>query len=215
MLRALEDDRVSLLPSGIYRRSLIRTVAREVGLDPEAELLAFLKEHPDDLPMPGEQPAPVPVSPVSGWRKFLAVLGAVIPLLAGVAYFSWAGPAPRPEGPPAVTRQGLLASTAVLPVGGFGDFAGSPTRPVVMVLSISERCQLRISVDGEPFMARVVDAGEQIHLEFGEYVEFSGNDAGAVQFSINGQSGRLLGRAGERLSARIDRDDYTSFLASR
>src|SRR5690606_23895750 len=152
-----------------------------------------------DLPMPGEQPVPVQVSPANGWRKLLAVLGAVIPLLAGVAYFSWAGPAPRPEGPPAVTQQGLLASTAVLPVGGFEDFTGPLTRPVVMVLTGTDRCQLRISVDGEPFMARVVDAGERIHLEVREYVEFSGNDAGAVQFSINGQAGRLLGQSGERL----------------
>lgn len=206
---------MSLLPSGIYRRSLIRTVAREVGLDPETELRAFLKEHPDDLPMPGEQPAPVPVPRASGWRKLFAVLGAVIPLLAGVAYFSWAGPAPRPEGPPAITRQGLLASTAVLPVGGFDDVAAPLTRPVVMVVTVTDRCRLRISVDGEPFMARVVDAGEQIHLEVRASVELSGDDAGAVQFSINGQAGRLLGRAGDRLSVRIDRDDYTSFLASR
>lgn len=215
VLRALEDDRVSLLPSGIYRRALIRTVAREVGLDPEAELRAFLKEHPDDMPMPGEQPVPVPVPRSSGWRKFLAVLGAVVPLLAGVGYFSWAGPAPRPEGPPAIARQKMLVSTAVVPVGGFGDLAGPLVRPVVMVLSVSARCELRIDVDGQRFMARVVEPGEQVHVEVGEYVELSGSDAGAVQLSINGQAGRRLGLSGEPLSARIDRDDYATFLASR
>lgn len=215
VLRALEDGRISLLPSGIYRRALIRTVAREVGLDPEAELRAFLKEHPDDMPMPGEQPVPVPVPRSSGWRKLLAVLGAVVPLLAGVAYFSWAGPAPRPEGPPAIARQKMLVSTAVVPVGGFGDLTAPLTRPVVMVLSVSARCQLRINVDGQPFMARVVEPGEQVHVEVGESVELSGSDAGAVQLSINGQAGRRLGLSGEPLSARIDRDDYATFLVSR
>lgn len=215
VLRALEDGRISLLPSGIYRRALIRTVAREVGLDPEAELRAFLKEHPDDMPMPGEQPVPVPVPRSSGWRKLLAVLGAVVPLLAGVGYFSWAGPAPRPEGPPAIARQKMLVSTAVVPVGGFGDLTAPLTRPVVMVLSVSARCQLRINVDGQPFMARVVEPGEQVHVEVGESVELSGSDAGAVQLSINGQAGRRLGLSGEPLSARIDRDDYATFLVSR
>lgn len=206
---------MSLLPSGIYRRALIRTVAREVGLDPEAELLAFLQEHPDDMPMPGEQPVPVPDVRPTGLRKFLAILGAVIPLLAGVGYFSWAGTTPRPDGPPAITRQALLASTAVVPVGGFGDAAGELTRPVVMLLTVSARSELRIAVDGHPFLARIVEAGEQLHVDVGNYVELTGSNAGAVQFSINGQAGRKLGVAGEPLSARITRDDYASFLLAR
>ena len=142
-------------------------------------------------------------------------IGAVVPLLAGVGYFSWAGPAPRPEGPPAVARKALLVSTAVVPVGGFGDLAGPLVRPVVMTLTVSARSQLRIDVDGERFLARVVEPGEQLQVEVREYVELSGSDAGAVQLSINGQAGRMLGFSGEPLSARIDRDDYAAFLASR
>jgi hypothetical protein len=33
-----------------------------------------------------------------------------------------------------------------------------------------------------------------------------------VQFSINGQAGRLLGGPGDVLSTRIGRDDYQDFL---
>ena len=36
--------------------------------------------------------------------------------------------------------------------------------------------------------------------------------AGAVQLSINGQAGRILGEPGDVLSARIGRDDYQDFL---
>ncbi len=216
MLRALEDDRVSLLPSGIYRRALVRAVAREVGLDPEAELQAFLKEHPDDLPMPGEALAPPVVQPpTNGLRRLLAILGAIVPLLAGVAYFSWAEPAPRPDGPPAVTRKALLASTAVVPVGGFGLLSDATTRPVSVRLTFSSRCSLRVVVDGHPFLARVVEAGEDLQVEVRESIELSGSDAGAVTLSVEGRPARRLGLPGQPLSTRIGRDDSGTFLASR
>jgi hypothetical protein len=46
-------------------------------------------------------------------------------------------------------------------------------------------------------------------------VELYGDNAGVVQFSINGRAGRLLGGPGEVLSARLGRDDYPLFLAAR
>ena len=56
VIRALEEERVSALPPGIYRRALVRAFAEEVGLDPEATLKAYLLESPDDLPAPGHEP---------------------------------------------------------------------------------------------------------------------------------------------------------------
>ena len=89
VIRALEEERVSALPPGIYRRALVRAFAEEVGLDPEATLKAYLLESPDDLPAPGQVAQVVePVAARGGsWRRLLAMLGAVVPLVAGVAYF--------------------------------------------------------------------------------------------------------------------------------
>jgi hypothetical protein len=47
LLEALERDDVSHWPSGIFRRSYIRTYAAIVGLDPDAVLREFLDVHPD------------------------------------------------------------------------------------------------------------------------------------------------------------------------
>ena len=52
-LDALERNQIDRLPPGIFRRSVVRAYAREIGLDPEATLLAFLERHPDNLPPPG------------------------------------------------------------------------------------------------------------------------------------------------------------------
>lgn len=47
-IEALEGDRLSALPEGIYRRGIIRAAASEVGLDPEQIVRAFSNAHPDD-----------------------------------------------------------------------------------------------------------------------------------------------------------------------
>jgi hypothetical protein len=102
----------------------------------------------------------------------------------------------------------------VVPVGGFGDTPATETRrvPVVVTLTISSRCHLRVVADGTEILSRNVEQGETLPLELGDELLLFGDNASAVQFSINGQAGRLLGSAGDALSVRIGRDDYQDFL---
>src|SRR6185436_793561 len=51
-IEMLEKDRLSDLPDGIYRRSIIKAVAREVGLNPDQLLGEFATLHPEVLPPP-------------------------------------------------------------------------------------------------------------------------------------------------------------------
>jgi hypothetical protein len=84
--------------------------------------------------------------------------------------------------------------------------------PVVVTLTISSRCELRVVADGNEILGRVMEPGETVPIELGGEILLLGDDAAAVQFSINGQAGRLLGEPGDVLSARIGRDDYQEFL---
>lgn len=91
-LDALERGKVGFLPGGIYRRAIVRSYAREVGLDPEEMLREFLVEHPDDLPPPPGAPAPKTVEPtaatptaggVKAWRGFSYRAGSwALPLVS-------------------------------------------------------------------------------------------------------------------------------------
>ncbi|MCC7125128.1 MAG: DUF4115 domain-containing protein [Acidobacteria bacterium] len=215
VVMALENGRHGDLPSGIYRRSIVRAVAHEVGLNPEATLRAFLEEVPDDLPAPGQVSVTVAATPARRpmLKRVLAVFGATIPLLAGVAYFGQVGtwrhqdtPAPHREARPSLPADAAAA-------GGLETVVTHTGGPVVMSISVSDRCELRIFADGVIVVGRVLEAGESLRVPFSDAVELSGDNAGVVQFSINGQSGRMLGDAGEPLSARITRDDYPSFLS--
>jgi hypothetical protein len=78
-----------------------------------------------------------------------------------------------------------------------------------MFITVSSRCDLRVFADGHEVVARTLEAGEWLQVAFADAVEMSGDDAGAVQFSINGQAGRMLARPVSR-SARASRATTTT-----
>ncbi len=102
----------------------------------------------------------------------------------------------------------------VIPVGGFSETPIAAVRPVpvVVTLTISSRCQLRVIADGNEILGRTMEQGETLPIELGSELLLLGDNAAAVQFSINGQAGRQLGEPGDVLSTRIGRDDYQDFL---
>ncbi len=215
-IELLERDSVSGLPGGIYRRSIIRSVAREVGLNPEQLLTEFTTLHPDDLPaMPSCELAEPKA--VTSFNKVLTVVSAVLPMAAGLLYFAL--PMMRDmvsdeTTPVAQERRVDPLHSEIIPIGGFKDTSLPSTRPVpvVVTFTISSRCQLRVVADGNEVVGRMVEAGETLPIELGEELLLQGDNASAVQFSINGQAGRQLGEPGDVLSARIGRDDYQDFL---
>ena len=211
VVEALETNRISVLPAGIYRRAIVRAVATEVGLDPEKLLADYVIAFPNELSQPEpshivESPAPAARS----WPRALAALGLVIPVIGGLGYFLWPQRAVTPTLPLLPSRPLATRSAEVIPAGGFGDLE---PRPLTVTLTISSRCHLRVLADGRELFQRMVEAGERVPIELGDEIVLSGDNATAVQFSINGRAGRQLGQPGDALSVRIGRDDYESFLA--
>jgi cytoskeletal protein RodZ len=69
LLEALERDDVSRWPSGIFRRSFIRSYAQAIGLDGDEIVREFAERFPDPsnppvLSEPAPPPAPSPVSSI-------------------------------------------------------------------------------------------------------------------------------------------------------
>jgi cytoskeletal protein RodZ len=218
VIEDLERGKAASLPPGVYRRSLVRAVAREVGLDPEPTLRMFLDEFPDDLPPPGCAVLAEPVNPAprAALARLLAVLGAAVPLAAGVWYFSTVHESQaRDVVRPAPSQPAESPTPEVLPIGGFFEPPPPSIRPVTMLITVSARCHLIVLADGRLVANRGFVPGESLQVAFSDTVELTGDNAGVVQYSLNGRGGRLLGAAGDPLSARISRDDYTSYLSGR
>ena len=214
VIEQLEGDRIAELPEGIYRRSIVRAVAREVGLDADQILAEFAARHPDNLAAPSSV-AIVDPKPTSSFQRALAFVSAILPLAAGVLYFAL--PQDRPHVavmPPSTSEQRAAepVRAEIMPVAGLIETPLTRPRPVVVTLTISARCQLRVVADGSEILGRVMEPGETVPIELGDELILLGDNATAVQFSINGQAGRLLGAPGDVLSARIGRDDYQDFL---
>ncbi|HYB94775.1 MAG TPA: RodZ domain-containing protein [Vicinamibacterales bacterium] len=213
----LEKGCLKDLPEGIYRRAIIRAVAREVGLNPEQLLAEFAAKYPDALPAPAP-PIVTEIKTGSSPNRLVTFMSAALPLIAGLAYFGV--PIARatiaePAAKPVQARRIAPLRAEVLPVGGFSEPPVSPASrpvPVVVTLTISSRCQLRVVADGTQIIGRTMEQGETVPIELGDELVLLGDNASAVQFSINGQAGRLLGEPGDALSTRIGRDDYQDFL---
>jgi cytoskeleton protein RodZ len=217
-IELLERDCLSGLPEGIYRRSIVKAVAREVGLNPEQLLSEFSTLHPDDLPTPQSPLLMVEPKASASFNKAIAFVSAALPMFAGVAYFvvpmMTRATVATPKPASAYERRVESARAEVVPVGGFSEAPAANSRPVpvVVTLTISSRCQLRVVADGNEILGRTMEQGETLPIELGEELLLLGDNASAVQFSINGQAGRLLGEPGDVLSTRIGRDDYQDFL---
>jgi hypothetical protein len=219
VIELLETDRIAELPGGIYRRSIVKSVAREVGCNADHLLAEFAQRHPDALPAASAATI-VDQKPTSSFQRVLALASAVLPIAAGVLYFAvpWQEPHRAAVIPPSAIeleqRRVEPVRAEILPIGGFADAPALASRPVpvVVTLTISSRTDLRVLADGNEILGRVMEPGETVPIELGREIFLFGDNAAAVQFSINGQAGRLLGEPGDMLSARIGRDDYQDFL---
>lgn len=223
VLDGLECGDLKRLPTGIFRRALVRAYAREVHLDPEATLAEFLEWCPDDLPTLvsspcGRQLLAGDVAP-SGTARILhlvvKVTGAAVPVAAGILYFVLTAGAPVPAQPlleAAPIHAVDVWRPEIVPAGGFVEPPPPAPRALALVVSVTSPCELRVEVDGREMVARRFRAGEQFQIDARDEVILTGSDAGAVQFSVNGQAGRMLGEPGEPLGVRIARDDYDTFL---
>jgi len=110
------------------------------------------------------------------------------------------------------TTSGLTGDAHSYGVSAIVSGTTTANTPVVVTLTISSRCQLRVVADGNEIIGRTMEQGETLPIELGDELLLLGDNAAAVQFSINGQAGRQLGEPGDVLSARIGRDDYQDFL---
>ncbi len=224
-LEALESDRVNELPGGIYRRAVVRHYAREVGLDPEATLGAFLARHPDDLPAlppPSRKPSsydpPPPAPPPArarsrGIAALLSVIGALIPIAAGAFYLtiSLRGEDVPRDVADVTPRASDVWRPDLVPAAGFTE-APPRSSPVAVMITVSSPCGLQVMADGREVVSRTMAPGEQLQLALNEELVLSGDDAGAVHISMNGRALRSLGAAGAALDVRIGRDDYGSWI---
>ena len=193
-LQALEQDRVDVLPGGLFPRAFVRQYARHLGLDPEKLAAEFQylqgESLPEKKPIVRERWTPPPGA------LFLAALGIVAVVL--VAYRRTpAEPAPLAGRAAVPGAPAVLPSDRVYPAPTPIPAAAAPPGGLVLTLTAQQNCWVEVRADGKTVFNRVLAEGETEKLEaLGELVLSVGN-AGGLVIRLNDRPGRPLGKSGE------------------
>jgi cytoskeletal protein RodZ len=212
-LQALEQDRINVLPGGLFPRAFVRQYARYVGLDAEKLVAEYLYLH-DELPAPENRPPTarprLRVSP--GTLFFGAVAVAAIVLSARRA----AEPAKSARvATPAPT---LAAQPAVLPGDRVYPAPGTATPPpvtqgITLTLTAQQNCWVEARADGQTVISRVLSEGESETLEAEGEIVLSVGNAGGLAISVNDRPAVPLGKSGEvKKNIVITRKNLPTFV---
>lgn len=240
-LEALERDDISRLPGGIFTRAFVRSYAAEIGLDPEQTVREFLDQFPDETTTMGGSP-PVETTEEDAFesqrrlaRALLWLVGLSLPAVLAIVYFSVRG-GETASNVPQVPAPGKGAAEIAAPPTLMREqaepeaetYTSSPpgaaeVTPVVTTAAAAKdsmmveirpvaTCWVSVTVDGQRAFSRLMQAGELETRRVRDEVILSVGDAGAFGFAINNRAGRSLGRQGEVVTVRINRDNYGTFL---
>jgi cytoskeleton protein RodZ len=162
-----------------------------------------------------------------------------LPLIGLVLYFTLRTPRSAPEPAPAVTAESAGApvppvSEPVAPAATTpGAVPGAPINPppvarpparsvdanaaataqtIRLELHPTGDCWIKLTVDGQPVMSRLMHAGETDVRDVRDSAVIDVGNAGAFEYSINGRPGKALGAEGEVRTARITKETLAQYI---
>ena len=213
-LQALEEDRLDVLPGGLFPRAFVRQYALFLGLDPEKLVTDFVAAH-------GEPPAPerklVPPRerrpPLSLGRLFLAAVAVVAVVLTfrhGREERARLQPTPTtiPVAPAVLATDRVYPSPLEAPAA-----AAETADGLVLTMTAQQDCWVEVRADGATVINRVLAEGESQRLEARGEIVLSVGNAGGLSIRVNDRPALPLGRAGEvRKNIVITRQNLPSLV---
>jgi len=215
-LQALEDDRIDVLPGGLFPKAFVRQYAGFLGLDPDRAAADFVLAQGE--PQPELHPRPP-----AGWRLPISpgalFLVAIAATAVALAFRRPAGEAerraqaratPTPAAAPAV----LPGDRVYPPPAAEPAAAASPSSEgLVLTLTAQQSCWVQVRADGETVLNRVLAEGESQTLEARGEIVLSVGNAGGLRVRVNDRPTVPLGRSGEvRKNIVITRQNLPSLV---
>jgi cytoskeletal protein RodZ len=226
-LRALEEDRVDVLPGGLFPRAFVKQYAQFLGLDAEKLAADFTHSHAD---APVERRPVVPVDsrrPLVTPRQVLLVVALVVVVLALRRTGSEPDKRARtpPPASPVAAASAVLPTDRVYPSPTALPAAATPRDGLVLSLTAQQECWVEVRADGAIVINRVLAEGETQTLEARGEIVLSVGNAGGLRVRVNDRPALPLGRSGEvrknivitrqNLPSLVDKDRAASTDGSR
>jgi len=198
-LQAIEQDRVDILPGGIFPRAFVRQYAKYLGLDAERLVAEFVYAHGGETAPRKDTRASVRVD--QGPPRGLILVAVALGLLGLVGWkVRGLGKSPQPPASPSVAAPAAtFAYDRVYPPPS-GAAGGAPhTAAGTMVLTVLARRSswVEAKVDGTTVLNRVLKGGESQRLEAHQEVLLSVGNAGGIAVTLNDRALAPLGGDGE------------------
>jgi cytoskeleton protein RodZ len=168
---------------------------------------------------------------VAGWAVYF---GAWRTLASYAAAFLTAQrtPASTPPQPPPIAPAAAPDRSAAESRAPIGDVAAASPEPIPLPvapqpstggaedrltvrLSVSRPCWVSAMVDGRKAIERLLQTGENQTINVRREIVLTAADAGAVALTLNGESAKPLGQAGEVVTARLSLANFRDFLTTR
>jgi cytoskeletal protein RodZ len=214
-LQALENDRVDVLPGGIFPRAFVRQYANYLGLDPDRMVAEFVYAY-GDAAAAAAAAAPAPSRRPGSARGVAIVLLLLAAIAAAVAWFLAKRRADEQASEP-VAVASVPSSTfppdPLLPPPTTLSSVAVSTQGLMLALQSRQNCWVAVQADGVKVMDRVMNEGETQSFTARNEIVLSVGNAGGISFSVNGQPGIALGREGEvRRNIVITRQSLPSLV---
>jgi cytoskeletal protein RodZ len=97
------------------------------------------------------------------------------------------------------------AATGVRPAAASGD-------QLTVVLTVKRPCWVSATVDGQRSIQRLLQPGEQQTVTVRREMVLTAGDAAAIAVQFNGADARVLGKAGQVVTARFNLTNYKEYL---
>jgi cytoskeletal protein RodZ len=223
VLSALERSDSSALPPAVFVRGFLRTYAREVGLDPEPTVDAYMGTMPPDAPASiatasarrGSAVAASDLADGGSRTSVTAALTLAALALAIAAYVSmdWnaEGPASGPAPADRIVAAAGDGNSARAPLVGTAGAGLSPPR-LTLDLHPDGPCWVEVRVDGELRVYRLMQAGERAQVTVNSAVLLRVGDPTAFSYSVNGHPGRPLGITSRPVTVRLNLDNLHEYV---
>lgn len=224
-LRALEEDRLDMLPEQFFTRGIIRTYAKYLGLDEQSTLNTYLEglqtretqetSNGDKKPKVSESPESLPKE--KKISLLFAFMVLVILALIIVMYFVFR----KDESPPPDTSkmESTIQNTEEKPITTPPITQEEPEieqEELNIEITVQQETWLEIFADQEMVDSGIKAPGERLQFKaLQEFLIHIGN-AGGITYTINSEEGIKFGELGEvERDIQITLDNYQDFIAKK
>jgi cytoskeleton protein RodZ len=220
VLQAIERNDFSSLPGGMFRKAYVRTLAVEVGLDPDEIAADYSASFEADVEAVLDRPATAQdewiaqLTP-SPRRSIITLAALAVPVVAWlILQPGRVATTPIDDAGGGFIEVRAPEATAIAAVGDRGEI-GEPAliaaehagAPLSIAIEAIDWCWIAADADGERVVYRLVEPGERVLLEGQRTISLRLGDAGAVVLSINDGVRRSAGSQGEVIELELTPDN--------